>query len=460
MKKPILHMIIALVSAVLLYLPSIASAQTCSSPIAIASWPPWLRVQTIQEALDNYELYPEEDHYELCFVMSNLHISSSFFEMPIFVKTNMEEQKDLYVVGLKFHNNSVDPVEIPMIVAHNRGTGKLILKDIQLTDVRNGIGVIGRPGTEIIDSTIQGDNSKSDVCIEIAAYETVVKSSEISGCGEGIRIMANDVLIGAEDHDNASTDMNDIHNNGIGIHVLNGRYNKFGYNSIYSNWMPPDLKGKSRNGIKIERGANENLIPLELVSEDSYMVCEKNGDGIVTKRSIAFYAPQEEGIITVYDSDHCRQPKRYLTSCLYYDEDGLCDITNLPSDVLALIPPTRCRIDSFALGAMFTGTSSTEFMRMPGNLSGPSVINTTPYDIPTTGEETDSDVDTSGEDGVGEGIGSEGGAIEGQDSVASSGGCAASFISGSLNSPANSLNALWCLLIPGFALIAGVKRSS
>ena len=354
-------------------------------------------------------------------------------------------------------NNLALPVDIPILVTNNQGSGKIILKDISLKDVRNGIQIAGNPSTKVVSSVVQGDASKSGTCVEIKADGATVQGSEISGCGEGIVIEADGALIGAADHEHVSTDKNSIHDNVIGLHVVSGKRNKFGYNVIYENKPSMAPEGLSTDAILIEPDANEGLLPLEIElfeADDGIeyaLKCTKDEAGIIVKREMLFKLPQGEGMVALYKSDVVNdQMLRYLTNC-DVNSDGVCVIGNLPEDVMELIPEGECGIEYYMVTALFTGTSSSALLVNSHEFDSIAVImaplETGPVDMPGVSD-MGGDVDIEEElgGGSGSGMGGEGGAIS-MGGVASSGcgGGGASLANDSFRNVVLGFNAWWIL---------------
>ncbi|MFA4973429.1 MAG: hypothetical protein WC683_12495 [bacterium] len=444
--------IVIAVVAVILSIPLTSSAQTCSSTISLGGSIP-IKISTIRTALSNYSSYAVGDHYELCFENNEVVVNTTFFTSEFLIVTNAGESKDVYIVGLNIRNDSDNPVNIPILVTDNKGTGKIILKDIALKDVKNGVVLGGAGKTEIKSSKIAGDASKSGVCVEVKSNGAMVQSSEISGCGEGVSIAANDVLVGATSHEQVSTDKNSIHDNVLGLHVVSGKGNKFGYNLIYDNKPPLASEGAANDAILIEPGANEDLIPLETVlyeeeGKEYALRCERDASGNVIKREIYFNAPQTDGIATIYESDLNKQIKKYLTKCVI-GADGICIIDSLPSEVMALIPASDCGIQEYHISAIFTGTGSTElpsdYMEMDGIAVIMAPVETGPVDMPTGVTDSGGDDDYTTEDGANS-MGGEGGMISASGVASGCGGGGASLANDSFRSVVLDFNAWWVLL--------------
>lgn len=79
----------------------------------------------------------------------------------------------------------------------------------------------------ISDATITGPAA---TCIDLRSHNARILSSEISGCDVGVKINANDALIGPESVASAAdfdAHANKIHDNTVGIAVDSGTRNRF-----------------------------------------------------------------------------------------------------------------------------------------------------------------------------------------------------------------------------------------
>jgi hypothetical protein len=525
--------IIIILSAISLQL----HAATCNNPIDLIGLPSAIIQSKISDSLQNYSAHLSGDRYELCFKMEELTVGTDTSFDSFLITPAVDETKDIYITGLKIKHDITHPVDIPIIIVRNRGKGRVILQDIALKNVHNGIsvekgnhlsklipqtiphsvkGVVqDRPRIEIKKSIIQGDANKigtcvnikvpgvaiqtseisscdegiriagtdalveggsvrdSNFCINIVADDAKVRGVEISGCGEGIGIEANNALIGAADHANAikpHSDMNDIHDNVMGLHVVSGQYNKFGFNLIHHNRPQSSIVGTAGDAITIEDNSNENLPPLEaiLYKEEGVqyaLKCVRDKNGSVIGRSLLFNVPQSAGLISVFAVKKDSQPMQYIASCAVKDE-GVCDITNLSADVLQMIPEGKCGLDDYYINAIFTGTSSTELMTEFEILDGVVAFVSNPYDIPTTGGASDVDIASGVDEEISEesasenSIGAGGAAIEGSGAALASaasgcGGGGASLANNSFRTVVFSFNAWWVILI---LALAGTTR--
>jgi hypothetical protein len=256
--------------------------------------------------------------------------------------------------------------------------------------------------------------------------------------------------------------MNDIHDNVMGLHVVSGDYNKFGFNLIYNNKPHAASEGIATDAITIDDSANEDLVPLEaiLYEEDGkeYAVkCERDGAGNVTKRLLFFGAPQHSGIVSIFHVQDFNQPDKFIISCQFEEGKG-CDITDLPQNILTLIPQGECGLDDYRINAIFTGSGSTELMTKYQILDGVVAFVSNPYDIPTTGGASDVDIASGVDNEISEETASEnsaggaGGFIEGNVSSPSGCGGQASLADDSFRSVIFTFNAWWTIFFLAIVL--------
>ncbi len=361
-----------------------AQQQSCKNPIEIiptAVNKPTI-IGDIQSKLDDYQSYAANGYYEICFKMTDpLVINDLFnFTKPLTITVKAGETKDIHIIGLKIkrddnlsYSGELLHVtnDIPAVTVHLYG--------LQLSNVIDGISLDGTgkivvgtyAGSQAIPKTqtiITGDANKSGACLHVKSTGAVIQGADISSCGEGVLIEADDALIGAADKDHVVADMNDIHDNAIGIHDISGKRNKFAYNLVHDNKQQQAARGEAKDAILIEQGANEDLAALVLELFDNgdgtkyALQCTKDKDGNVIQRQIQFQAPQQSGVVSLYSTDeNYHQANKYLTAC-DLDAQGLCILKDLPPDVMSLIQPGDCGIKNYYMTALFTGTSSTEFL--------------------------------------------------------------------------------------------------
>lgn len=537
--------LLLLAAIIVITIPLPLLAAPCSNTISVTNFSEEAAIAQIRNVLKDYDSYPSSDgaRYELCFDgMQQKEVSNSFFSESLSLTVGSTEDKDIYISGLNIQNSTVETVDIPILVIRNAGRGQVILKNITLKKVHNGISIEKpkkfikftsqissktlreEPSVLIEKAIVQGDDSRVGKCIDIKAPRVTIESSEISSCDEGIRIAgidalveegavrdsnfcidiladnakvrgvdisgcgeaigieANKALIGAADHDHAMkkpSDMNTIHENVMGLHVVSGDYNKFGFNLIYENKVQTASEGVAQDAILLEANTNEGLVPLELIpyeveGEEYTFRCIRNKSGQIIGREMNFSIPQQDGLVTLYKSDFNSQMNSYLTNCVVTDEgngSSKCDIGDLPQDFLEQIPEGECGIEKTKVSALFTGTSSTELLSQSLPFKGIVAFVSNPYDIPTTGGASDVDMVSGATAEIAEegdsdnAIAADGAAIEGSGATLASaaGGCGgggASLANNSFRSVVFGFNAWWVLLIlalAGATRLAAVK---
>jgi len=490
-------LIIILALTGLLALPSVSLAQTCSSPINIDILAPAAKFNAIRNALINYTSYPEGDNYEICFTMSELVVSSSTFT-DLTLLTNIGETKDVYVVGLKLRNDAALPVTAPLLVVENRGAEaskpSIILKDISLVDVKNGIGLIGRDNIKLMDSVIAGDDSKSGVCVDIEASNALVEGAgddiEITSCGKGINIHGVN-----PDGEPASANIKNsrIWDNKIGVEIGTGVVGSDIEGSlIYSNndevITGPDDRQRY-DGVKIADGAAHKPLFYAVINNEPDVIPDTSDDPInygerpayvLLNFSIGQVDPSRVEILTSHP-ELCGLPPLTDTRhqpCGAVMADGSPIKLNIsPSDLedgpMEVVVPPEYRdkdlVVMYSDPGEGTAGISREF-KWTATAGGVVAFVSNPYDIPTTGGASETELTSGGEGEIEEGGGNEleGGGISGEGGggsilSASSGGCGgggASLANNSFRHVVFSFNVWWILLaliLAGGIRLAAVK---
>lgn len=388
-----MRIIRVILAAVLFLISSYASALLACSPdvtpivIGDDEFTPFSKVESILIALDNpyQDMYFSESKggYEICFVMDSLVLNQEeVAELGGFSGSFgvAGSESELFVVGLKLARGSGYSSDQPLFTVTNNSSGKVTLEDIELSNVVDGIATVGTGSVEIRDSIITGDESKSGECILIASDGAIVKSSLISSCGDGVRIAADDVLLGAQDRAGYSAEKNVITGNGIGIHVVSGSENKFAFNNVYGNSLSGSTP-EALNAVMIEAGANNGVVmPSIVLDEESgnALRCETDEEGIINKREM-WFSTSGAGNITLYvSSTESRQMLSLLDSCAV-GEDGKCVLADPIID--GELSDTECSLGGIYVTAMFTGTDSSALLATP--LSGIGVIVAPPVTTPS-----------------------------------------------------------------------------
>jgi hypothetical protein len=438
MMKSVLHIVSILFLVGIVCLPSRAQAVTCNTIIPDIYGPPIKRVAKIQEALDNYKNYPAGAHqaYSLCFDMSTFHVTAGMLSQPFQLETDGDETWDVNILGLKLQSDAVDPVPTELLHVNNRGSGRVVMQDIEFKNVTAGIRVSGPGQTHILLSKILGDDLLSDACISIESEGAFVEGVEVKGCDVGIDVKAPEAKIKDSK----------VWANGIGIQIAESilgtdiEKTQIWGNSDDNIHTPPNT-----DGIRIVGGAVHGLefnqtgpdIIMSVVLPDGY---ELGG------RIELYYAAGEPCGLTGFSN--------YQAPC-YLDWGEVPNPIELTTDTLSQRPIEfhfQPQHYSMQLVAIYThpvlGTSE---ISKAFNISYGGVVAfvTHPYDIPTTGSEMDENVDDDNA------MTDEGGSVEGQSSLTDrssvGGGCAASLVAISHEHVSFGLNTFLFLFVFGVA---------
>ncbi|MBI4211876.1 MAG: right-handed parallel beta-helix repeat-containing protein [Deltaproteobacteria bacterium] len=241
---------------------------------------------------------------------------------------------------------------------------KVTLLNPKITGATHGIVLRGTGQHEVIGTNNVGDiacaaNSAGNGML-IQSPGAKIKGMNVHGCGEGIRITANDALIGAAFADSYDVEKNTIHGNGVGIHVVSGERNKFAWNSIYKN-PGGSVDGRSDDGILMDEPLLSSLGRPEILfvnqQTEEALRCQKDQAGQIISRTLQFQVPAVGEIIILQAEDRDRQGKTYLTKCTV-DQSGVCQF-QWPATVQ--VDPTVCGINIFAVALLQTADHSTVY---------------------------------------------------------------------------------------------------
>gem|GEM_PF-2384046 len=153
----------------------------------------------------NYEIAPllnkGVDEAAYCIVFEHYN------NMPLAVKDQkiVFENKDdnnVYIIGLKLKSKIGDTL---FEVVHKGGPGKIILKNVELTDVRDGLfldaeetfrmgTLIPKDAIQVINSEIVGAN-KDGNCLTVKCQGAILDNVTARNCAEGVRVEARNVGI-------------------------------------------------------------------------------------------------------------------------------------------------------------------------------------------------------------------------------------------------------------------------
>jgi hypothetical protein len=268
----------ALVLTVLIVLvPSTGVAQLCVNPISVKSTDSRLaRINTIKNALASpCAKLIDQDTCEICFVgdMANIPMTAATiwntalpngFQLQI----ASTETREIQIKGLKLRNDSVEPLANTFLSVTNAGTGIVKLNDVSFVDVKDGLSLQGSGPIELRSSTITGDAAKSGACVAVASPSALLDHVDVSNCGDGVRVDADNVRIANE---------SSIHGNKIGVHILQGRIGtKIDSSLVYGNDDLDVSTPMKDDGIRIDGGVMHEAVLYDVVGNDAVPVPDDN----------------------------------------------------------------------------------------------------------------------------------------------------------------------------------------
>jgi hypothetical protein len=286
---------------------------------------------------------------------------------------------------LKFKRYSGHITAAPILTITNNTAQKVTLDGLRLLDVKDGLALAGNGPIEIVNSTVAGAQGKEGTCVAVRSQGAKIVHSDISACLEGVRIEAGDALLGAADAAHWAEEKNTIHHNGTGIRVVSGGRNRFGYNSIFGNYVLGQTSGRD-NGIKIEQTATVEVLRPKVIFDEASgaaIRCTRLPDGKIAKREIWFKPEATGGEVQVFrtSASDFMQGKTFFASCSLA-QDGKCELGNWQIDISEL--QKVCWPDEFAVAMLYTGTSSSMYADVPISLAGVFSTPAPPlYEMPT-----------------------------------------------------------------------------
>ena len=401
--------IIIAVVAVILSIPLTSSAQTCSSPININAFLPSMRLNAVKSALLGYASHPEGDHYELCFIMDEMELTSTQLGTSFKLETLPAETKDVYVTGLKIKSNSGDPINIPIFVADNQGTGTIYLKNITLSNVKNGLQLAGTGKIEVgsyndAKTVITGGSTKSGSCIDVKSPGAVLSGVQASSCHEGVKVDADAVGI---------KDKSIIKGNKIGVHILSGREGTaINGSKIYYNDDGNPLTIKREDGIRMDDGVMHEIVFYDVIDNEPVPILD--GDDIIEYNDRKAYllvdlSEGKTGSVEFFlseEGDCGLDPSESSFKQVCGDVTGVTNPVSLNASNLSAGPMEVTLPPSYygkALVAVYNdserGTAgiSHQFELNSGS-NGVVAFVANPYDIPTSGGAVDTGTSGSSDD--------------------------------------------------------------
>lgn len=476
-----------LIAAVILLFPSVGSAElltdVCdtSNTLNILSLPTWTRATTVRNLLQNYNsglteyaAYDKGSHYAICFSSGPDPWMVSQSDLgTLLLAITADTTKDVYIIGLRIKSNPLDPITTEFLVTENAGGHNLVLRSLEFKNVKKGIRLSGAENTHLLNSVIEGDDSKvvNNDCIKIDAENALLDNVQASKCATGILVKA----------DNVKIKNSKIWDNKIGIkistkieegieRVVAGT--DIESTKVYSNNDGDPSTMKRTDGIRIEDGISHEPIFLKTIEEEPIPVDE--GESILSYNNETPYIyvnlpPGKTGRIDFYysaDGDCELSPGEYALNqaCSLVMYEGSHMQKNLDGSeldegpVYMEIPPAQL---GKTLSAIYIdpdlGTSgiTRQFSIMESSDRGIVAFVSNPYDIPTTGGATEAELEAGAESEIQEDTGGDqitvgGGAIEGGGAIVSrSAGCGGgggSLTNNSFRNIVVTFNAWWVLL--------------
>jgi len=454
-----MRLILAL-GLLLLILPSVSIAQTCgpANTIDLGAFLPNQQDNQLQLALTNYASYPEGGNYALCFVMPQLDISAADDVKSFTLTVGAAEAKNIYIVGVDLIKNNDLVSDTPLFTVVHSGTGTVYLKDVQLSNVKNGLSLSGTGKIELSTRSdekvvVTGDSSKSGTCIDVKSPAAVLSAVEASSCHEGVKVDASDVKI---------KDSSRIYSNHLGVHALAGRARTSIKGSlVYANDDGNPSTLLREDGVRIDGGVMNEVVFYDMVNNEPTPLLDGD-DQINYSNGVAYMLLDipagQSGTVELYYSkgDDCglpegmapaKQPCGVLTGITNpvtvsaAELNGAMKMIHLPpqyyskSIVAVYEDPVR---GTAGISREFTGPEIVAFVANP-------------YDIPTTGGAVDTgDSGDDEEDSGGNSMGGEGATTEGGGGIISAagaaGGCGGgASLMGLAWSDASVGGILWCM---------------
>ncbi len=384
----------------LLVLPFVSIAQTCgpANTIDFGAFLPNQQDNKLQLALTNYSSYPEGDNYALCFIMPQLEISAADDVKSFTLTVGAGETKNIYIVGVNLIKHDDLVSDTPLLTINHSGTGTVYLKNITLSNVKNGLKLEGTGKIEVGSygdnkTVITGDTTKSGACIDVKSPGAVLSGVQASSCHEGVKVDANNVQI---------KDGSLIKGNIFGVNILSARIgSKISGSKIYNNEGDDD-NDRRLDGIKIDDGAMHELVLYDVINNEPVPILD--GDEIVeyNERKAYFLLDLPEGrtgsVEFFYSSDQdCVLDGEHAYKQICGNPAGFTNPASIEPSALAngpleiTIPPQHY---GKALVAVYTeserGTAgiSRQFELNSGS-NGVVAFVANPYDIPTSGGAVD-----------------------------------------------------------------------
>lgn len=291
----------------------------------------------------------------------------------------------------------------PLLKIVHNSPATLVLNDIQMHDVKNGLRIEAAENAGpiyIFNSTVKGPDTsntiKEGICYDVTADSVVLNGIEASNCNRGVSVSANNVLI---------TNDSFIHDNNVGIEQTAGHAGlKFLSSKVYNNSDYSNSTSVSDDAIRLQPQVKRDLEYYEVVEHDDEYVAQPktiSDEGIYEYSDKAFIVLPENissnGVVRFYYSrqEECVINVNWLGQICDYSEIAPVE-NNSPvneASVLADVPLVMIYSDS--LGS----TVVSKPFRMSGSVyeeHGPVAIVQNPLEIPTPGNEDTGNTSSGG----------------------------------------------------------------
>ena len=340
-----------------------AQAQV-AQPVCTNNLPPITRMTqatTVQNQLTNFQTLAtpvggtanHPDRYELCYPANSTPLSVN---SPLTV--NKISDIPLYIVGLSVKSG----------------------QNIQVLNVSGSNIFLW----SIIITGTASERNNQPTCLAISNASNVqILSSEFSNCSEGIRVEeSNNIYIGHKPEEAyVESQVNKIHDNGVGVHIVSGTKIFAKHNSFWSNQDNNSITTPNVDGILID---NEVINPsLSLLNDDNNFIRYPEGMTTVsadcnhpTAGEIWVQAPSITGTLEMLFTDSI--DKTWSQGKEFLEEFATTpDVQDYNASIVVHLPFNMCqerlnRFVTFIFHSNDYGSSS--FSVSARKLNGPSVV--------------------------------------------------------------------------------------
>lgn len=432
--------LVVILTLVLMMVPNVVLAAMCSDPthlINIDGIPNrLLKIQKINTSLSNdttngYCKFKnaQDGSCEVCFqmsaplVMMNTDATKSFaMAIPA------TEKRGVYVSGLKLSRDNAMVSALPLMNVSNAGEKPLIVNNVKLENVKDGIVFNGPGPLEMTSSTITGDTNKSGACIDVKVNNAVLNGVSVSSCAVGVKVEADNVVVQSiVDGQGRVTMLSTIKENKVGVSIGNYSGTQIISSLIYRNDDGVDTNLSRTDGIRIDGGVS-GFEPVLFERSNGKMVEIPDADDVYEFKGKTAY-------VLLSASD-----KQLATVEMFVSQDGECGAKGRGQScgffsTVVPVVPTRLSVDPEKLP---TGPNDPPLqIELPPSVSNKAIVITytdqtlgtsgfshaftmqdggivafvaNPYDIPTTSGESDDSGGSQSSGGNESSMGAENGA--------------------------------------------------